>query len=237
MKYGRVLIAGLLTATGAVQAQRFDRGRLPMTGAPVAGGLASRLIEARRELNLTPRQLVALDSIERAEFAQRRDMAERMRARRDSLCRNRQPCELTREERQQLMGGPTAVQERIGDRLRADSVRRTQIMGMLDSTQRRLADRIDSRSRRPMRIERRVDGPTRRFMRDGGSRRDLRRSDRFRDRTGPSGIDRRMRPDDRPGGTFARPLFGPDGMASPQARRRLRSENPAPPDTLDETRP
>jgi hypothetical protein len=47
----------------------------------------SRLIDARRELDLTPRQLVQLDSIERAQFAERRAQEQGMTQRRDSVRR------------------------------------------------------------------------------------------------------------------------------------------------------
>jgi hypothetical protein len=48
---------------------------------------ATRLLNARRALDLTPRQVAQLDSIERVEFAQRRQLGEQMRAMRDSMMR------------------------------------------------------------------------------------------------------------------------------------------------------
>ncbi|MEP7346851.1 MAG: hypothetical protein ABI877_16380, partial [Gemmatimonadaceae bacterium] len=179
MQSRRILVAALVTVAGTAQAQSARRGGPPAEsmGSFGSAGLATRLIDARRELNLTPRQLLALDSLERAEFTQRKQAMETMRARRDSICANRRPCELTREERQKFMGGPAGIEARVGDRLRTDSLRRTRIMGMLDTTQRRLADRLQSRERggRFNRMDRRVSGPSRhRFRedrrRDYGSR-------------------------------------------------------------------
>lgn len=60
--------------------------RAPDRG-PMRTGV-SRLIDARRELDLTPRQLVQLDSIERVQVAERRAQQAGMIARRDSLRRD-----------------------------------------------------------------------------------------------------------------------------------------------------
>lgn len=45
----------------------------------------THIINARRELELTPRQLVQLDSIERVQLAERKQLGERMRGMRDSM--------------------------------------------------------------------------------------------------------------------------------------------------------
>lgn len=57
--------------------------REPRTG-------VSRIIDARRELDLTARQLVQLDSIERQQVAERRQLQQRMEARRDSMMGQRE---------------------------------------------------------------------------------------------------------------------------------------------------
>lgn len=46
---------------------------------------ATRILNLRRVLDLTPRQVMQLDSIERVQVAARRAMADQMRARRDSV--------------------------------------------------------------------------------------------------------------------------------------------------------
>lgn len=253
MQSRRILMAALITVAGVAGAQPARRGGPPSASMGPRGagasGLATQLIESRRELNLTPKQLVALDSIERADYTQRRQAMEAMRSRRDSICAKRQPCELTREERAQFFGTPTAVQERIGERLRADSVRRTRILGMLDTTQRRLAERLQSRRGSSDRMDRRVHGPSRREMRGdrmrgyGGrhrefrgrdgrrgwdDRREFRSEDRMRrrDRWRGDDNDNNDRLDDSTGSAR-----GFDDRAGPPARRRSRSDLEVPPDT------
>jgi len=116
--------------------------RMPLGG---AGSLATALIDARRDLNLTPRQVATLDSIERTDIAERRRTRDALLARRDSLCGTRQPCTLAREERLQLLGGANRIGANITERLKTDSVRRARILGMLDTTQRRMVDRMRDR--------------------------------------------------------------------------------------------
>jgi len=48
-------------------------------------GAISRLLDARRQLDLTPRQVAQLDSLERIQFAEHRAFAEQMRPARDSM--------------------------------------------------------------------------------------------------------------------------------------------------------
>ena len=256
MQSRRFLIGTLMAVASTAQGQFARRvGTRPeLIGPPGAGGLATVLIDARRELNLTPRQLVALDSLERAEFAQRKQVMETMRLRRDSLCDKRDPCELTREERQQFLGGPTAIEKRIGDRLRTDSVRRARIMGMLDSTQRRLADRLESSQGRFGRMDSRINGRSRRFLREGpmhdfGPWSHFRADYRFRGWDGPPGFRDgrdRMREDrwrdnrddfgpreDRRMG----PGSGWDDRGGPPPRRRPRGEDQSPADSTGHTVP
>ncbi len=99
------------------------------------GASASELISARRALNLTPQQLVRLDSMERAQFAARDRAATAARASRDSLCANRRPCVLSRDELQALRGNQDNRMAR-GNMFAADSARRAMTMSVLDSSQR-----------------------------------------------------------------------------------------------------
>ncbi|MFN8573533.1 MAG: hypothetical protein U0132_15875 [Gemmatimonadaceae bacterium] len=143
----RFLAVATVLLSSVAGAQSARRGGPPVDRpefGPPGGrdGLATMLIDARRELNLTPKQLVALDSVERAEYSRSRQDRDAMRARRDSMCAKRDPCEPTREEMQQMRS--RAVGE-MSMRLRADSAARTRIFGMLDTTQRRLADRLEYR--------------------------------------------------------------------------------------------
>lgn len=54
-------------------------------GRGIGPGRVTRLLDARRALDLTPRQVAQLDSIERLQHAERRAFQERMRPVRDSL--------------------------------------------------------------------------------------------------------------------------------------------------------
>jgi hypothetical protein len=152
MLNARLALTALLTLASTASAQpgrrarAMDGGDFP-SGMPRggAGSLATALIDARRDLNLTPRQIVALDSIERTAIAERRRTADALTARRDSLCANRRPCALSREERLQLMGGANRIGTNITERLKTDSLRRARILGMLDTTQRRMVDRMRDR--------------------------------------------------------------------------------------------
>lgn len=64
---------------GAPQGARAPQGR------GVGPGAVTRLLNARRQLDLTPRQIAQLDSLERLQYAERRAFAETMRPQRDSL--------------------------------------------------------------------------------------------------------------------------------------------------------
>jgi hypothetical protein len=61
------------------------RGEGPAAARGVGPGGVTRLLNARRELDLTSRQVAQLDSIERLQHAERKAFQERMRPVRDSL--------------------------------------------------------------------------------------------------------------------------------------------------------
>lgn len=85
----RLLVAAAVLPA-AVHAQRpAAPGGPPPRRADAPGPSVSRLIDARRELELTSRQLVQLDSLERIQVAERRQRQERLAQRRDSLTRDR----------------------------------------------------------------------------------------------------------------------------------------------------
>lgn len=128
----RTLVATTVVALPLLPLQ--GQGRAGRNRAPISPS-AGELINARRALNLTPQQLVRLDSIERAQFAARDAATSALRASRDSVCANRRPCVLSREELQGLRGAQDA---RMGGRnfFSADSTRRALTMSILDSTQR-----------------------------------------------------------------------------------------------------
>lgn len=97
---------------------------------------ASELLDRRRELDLNPRQVARLDSIERAEFSERRAIRERLTQQHDSLCMNRRPCVLTAEERDRFRAQMEQMRPERERRLRGDSLARSRAYALLDSTQR-----------------------------------------------------------------------------------------------------
>jgi hypothetical protein len=97
---------------------------------------ASELLDRRRALDLSPRQVARLDSIERVQFSQRRAMGEQMRKQRDSVCADRNPCVLTPEERDRFRAQQEQLRPQREQMMRGDSLSRAQAYAVLDSTQR-----------------------------------------------------------------------------------------------------
>ncbi|MGQ0650376.1 MAG: hypothetical protein ACT4P7_22780 [Gemmatimonadaceae bacterium] len=96
----------------------------------------TELLNRRRDLDLTPRQVARLDSIERAQFTQRRSAMLLLQRQRDSLCANRRPCVLSQEERESLRAQIERDRPRREAIWRNDSAGRAVAMSLLDSTQR-----------------------------------------------------------------------------------------------------
>ena len=90
------------------------------------GPSATDLLNARRQLGLTSRQVTRLDSIERAQFTQRGALRTQLASRRDSLCANRRPCVLSREEQQGLRNQMSASSLWRGDSTTLRSLSRFQ---------------------------------------------------------------------------------------------------------------
>lgn len=134
------------------------------------------LIDARRELDLSTRQLVQLDSIERGLLQQNRSVAATMRARTDSLLRGKNPRELTAQERQALREKLQALRPMHDQMVRNDSLARARAFALLDSTQKSRAGTLIRRAARQNLAMRRMRGMDAREMR-GAARdhRDMRR--------------------------------------------------------------
>jgi hypothetical protein len=226
-------VAALLVSDAEAQSPR---------GAPGRGGSVSDIINSRRLLDLTPRQLAQLDSIERDQYRSRNDLRDRMMSRRDSLCANRRPCVLSREERAAFSDWANSQRPRRADMLRNDSLTRNRVMSVLDSAQRsRLSDlRSRGSGGREMQGLRERRGMREMRMRERGGAREMRGSRGMREQRGRPGMrgPQRIRPDAR-GFAPRRPMEGRAPMAprfrSPQGprfngpaplnRRRLESEN------------
>ena len=210
-----ILIVSAFALTAAVEAQP----RRAPTDPPALqmGPSVTDLLNARRQLGLSSRQVTRLDSIERAPFTQRDALRAEMASRRDSLCANRRPCALSSEERQGLRAQMT------GDRARSlwqgDSAGMVLAMSLLDSTQRGRVQGFRMR-------ESRLGG------RQGGGRQSLRPRElprgarsRFRRGPGPDFLSRRgLRPGMRPEfGPWGRG-FGPGRPIDPRMEWRWRRD-------------
>ncbi len=188
---------GILVPAIGAEAQPRRAQTQPRVVAPRTPS-ASQLLERRRELDLTPRQVAQLDSIERVQFAQQRARRERMVQLRDSVCGDRRTCVLSPEQRDQFRAQMEANRGQREEMFRADSLARTRSYAVLDSTQRSRLQSIRERQVRQMR------GGTRARMESRGFRRsEMRRFDR-----GRPGIERRMRSFDR-GQRMRMREFGP----------------------------
>lgn len=126
-------VLGLVAMPSLLEAQR---GR----GPGAARNPVAPIIELRRELNLTPRQLVQLDSIERTLLERNRALMEQFRGRIDSLPRMRRGQQLTEEQRAerraQLEARRDSMQALRRELMRNDSTARSQAMSVLTDSQR-----------------------------------------------------------------------------------------------------
>ena len=89
-KLQTLALAGLvLTSPAMLLAQAPGRGAMPRAPMAARGELppagATVLLNARRQLELTPRQVTQLDSIERAQWVERERMRSQMRPAQDSM--------------------------------------------------------------------------------------------------------------------------------------------------------
>jgi len=138
----RVAVFALaITLPGALHAQRGGRGG-PGTGGgsnPIAP-----LIDMRRELNLSARQLVQLDSLERGLIQRNQVLRERLRSRLDSVRpRARQSSEEEIQRFRAEADSMRAVRQVIA---RNDSVARTSALSVLTDSQRvRVRERMAER--------------------------------------------------------------------------------------------
>lgn len=107
----------------------------PAIGVPRGPGNVTAILNARRLLDLTPRQVTQLDSIERALHTERQRVAERARPQMDSL-RQRMRSDAPRDERQRAELRAQAEQRREAMRPEMERLRQR------DSAATAAADRI-----------------------------------------------------------------------------------------------
>lgn len=212
------VLALAMTLPVAMQAQR----GMGAGGGRGGGNPVAPLIEMRRELNLSARQLTQLDSIERTLLQNNQGLRQRMRARMDSmrpLRRERSEADIARmrAERDSLRALRQVV-------VRNDSIARAAAMSVLSDSQRvRVRERL---------AERRGFAAGRMSAMRGGQR-------GFRGRQGMQGFGPRMRQGGGArmgiGGTRMRP---PAGMRGPGMRGpgemgpRFENRRPMPDDSM-----
>jgi hypothetical protein len=125
-----------LPALTSAQPGRGARGGGPGPGSnPIAP-----LIDMRRELDLSTRQLVQLDSIERTLLRRNRDLTQGIQGRRDTALARRPRQELTEDERQALRSRMQArrdsIQPLLTELRRNDSTARAAALRVLTDSQR-----------------------------------------------------------------------------------------------------
>ena len=145
------LLMGLVAMPSVAHAQRgMGPGRMGPAGRGDGGNPVAPLIEMRRQLNLSTRQLVQLDSIERTLLQNNRNLQEQLRARMDSMRPQRQDRaerprrEMTDSQRVQMRSQMRAQMEARMDSLRPlreqiarnDSTARARALAVLTDSQR-----------------------------------------------------------------------------------------------------
>ena len=168
-------LAALLALPLSLAAQpRAPRAPRPLADGPPMGVSPTALLNRRRELDLTPRQVARLDSLERTHVARRRGIADQMRQLRDSACPPQQRCNLGESDRRALRDRMSQLQQRG-----VDTTMSRQALSVLDSTQRgRVQGMRMGRAGRRLAMQRGANGP--RGFGPGGGRMDRPRTQQFR---------------------------------------------------------
>jgi hypothetical protein len=240
IKFSRTAVIALaMMMPVAMQAQQARGGRrMGGPGAP-GGNPVAPLIDMRRELNLSARQLTQLDSIERTLVQRNQVVRDRMRTRLDSLRpRTREGGEAEIQRFRAESDSIRALRQVIA---RNDSTARVAAMNVLSDSQRvRVRERMAERrgfergrmstmqgGGRGMRGRQGQQGFGPRMRRGGGGRGMVGPQFRRGDMRGPDGFgprrEGRMMPD-APMRRFGRPPvenFGPDGQRVAPGRRQL----------------
>lgn len=128
-------LALAVLAIPAVAVAQRGGGVGPRQAAP-GGNPVAPIINLRRQLNLTARQLVQLDSIERTLLQRNRAIQERARVRVDSLRGTARGGQLTDEQRQALRARADSLRGFRQQAMRNDSIARVQVFAVLTDSQR-----------------------------------------------------------------------------------------------------
>jgi hypothetical protein len=239
MSYRRTIltVTALAFPLWAAQAQARPRAAAGPRG-PLPS--ATELLNRRRALDLTPRQVARLDSIERAQWTERRAMAEQLQKQRDSICAGRRPCVLSQDEREKARTLFEQNRPRREAMWSRDSIANARALSVLDSTQR---GRVQGwrMARREARFFRGQRGAAPRALRGQPGFYPRRRPDAPRE-FAPRFPRRMPGPGAEPGAPlgprrFDRRGFMDDGFDGPRGMRRLPRRDDGGPNGPEDERP
>lgn len=130
---------------GTRSAQGPRRAELP-------GAEVTALLNARRQLDLTPRQVAQLDSLERIQHAERSKFQESMRVRRDSAMQRQRAATMPRDSMRarmqaQMQAERAALQPQLDQMRRRDSTFRMAADRVLNDTQRQKVRELQAERR------------------------------------------------------------------------------------------
>lgn len=152
-RFTLVLGSAALAFPVAAVAQPGAPARRPMPAAMgVQGGQGpemdvTALLNARRQLDLTPRQVAQLDSIERSLFAERRLMETRMQAMGDSMRAARGAADRPMMNRDSAMARMETMRPQMEQMRRRDSTSRSAAQRVLNETQRQQVREMQAEER------------------------------------------------------------------------------------------
>ncbi len=214
-----LLVAPALAAQpGRGAGERGPQGAGPRGRMQGPGGLggATALLDARRQLDLTPRQVAQLDSLERVQVAERKALAERLRPVRDSVAQRARTDQRTPASRDSLRAQARSRMEAtrplLEQQRKRDSSLNAAAERVLNDTQRQKVREMRAERRGYERGLRERGGPDRGPARVQGGR-------AGRGRGGvPEGMPGGMRGPQGPGmrGPQGQGMRGPQGPRGPQ---------------------
>ncbi len=200
---GAAIVVAMLALPVFAMAQG---GRGPGMGPPPPPGpnAVSPLIDMRRQLDLTPRQVAALDSIERSLTQRNGAVLQRLQSRRDSLVPNRGRRGLTPDERTALRARLDSLAPLREQIQRNDSTARAAAFRILTDSQRARVNEMQA-AQRGFAMGRAMG------RRGGGGRMGMRRGAMMRGRQGGFGGGGRMGAPGLRGRMMPRRPFGGGG--------------------------
>ncbi|MEX2180959.1 MAG: hypothetical protein WD771_02875 [Gemmatimonadaceae bacterium] len=160
-----VLAGAVLAAPAVIVAQGPPRAAAPAQARPMGAGGVTRILNARRVLDLTPRQVAQLDSIERVLFAERRAAMAGMQPMRDSVRAGARSAESREARRDTARARMEAMRPQMEQMRRRDSVATAAAQRVLTEAQRQQWRELQAEQRGRMQGMREARGARRDGMR------------------------------------------------------------------------